>query len=168
MGGPPPPPRSSTAAALQRSRSEPGRVAAQGLRVERVEGISSARDQSAAEWRSGFALPIKVVAEGCGRRKIAGLGRTGWTGARLPELLVESSRPLKILARVALGNRPGDRDQPCSIEQGRAIVGLDRGMALLAGLPIALGGIDPPDDSTATEVAPGHTASLSNTCSPLT
>jgi hypothetical protein len=65
---------------------------------------------------------------------------------------VEASGALKELRRVAIRDGSWDRDQRGAVEQRLPVIGLDRRVALRAGEPVALGGIDPPDDQRSAEV----------------
>ena len=60
------------------------------------------------------------------------LRRAGRTRARLPKLDVEPPRLVKVMARIALGHRPRDRDQRRAVEHGFAIVSLDSEVAVVA------------------------------------
>jgi hypothetical protein len=101
---------------------------------------------------------------GRGHGEAEGLsGWAGWTRSRLPELLVQPPRTLEELRRVSVRDRARNGDQRCAVEQGLAVIGLDRGVAFLAGVPLAPGRVHPLHDSAATEVATRHRSTVSNT-----
>jgi hypothetical protein len=76
---------------------------------------------------------------------------------------MEPASSLEELGRVSVGQRAGHRDQRGSVKQSLAVVSLDRGIALVAGRPIALGGIGPANQSRAAEVA-SHECECYRTC----
>jgi hypothetical protein len=85
----------------------------------------------------------------------------GWTRARLPEFDVQLASPFEEFVRVSLGQRSRNRDQRGAVEQCFPVVSDDRRVALLAGEPITLGGVDPLDDPGAAEIA-AHERTISN------
>jgi hypothetical protein len=72
----------------------------------------------------------------------------------LPELNVELPRPLAKSRRVAIRQRPRDRDQQRPAEQRLAVISLDGLPAFVAGLPDATRDrVTPPGSEAAAEVA---------------
>jgi hypothetical protein len=72
----------------------------------------------------------------------------------LPELDAQPPRPLSEPRRVAVGERPRDRDQDGAFEQRLAIIGLDGLAAVVARLPLPVGDrVGPSWPKAAAEVA---------------
>jgi hypothetical protein len=125
-----------------------------GRPLRRISGHSASMPRHAAVFYHAGAVRVQ-------RRELCGWA--GWTRSRLPELLVQPPRTLEEVRRVSVRDRARNGDQRCAVEQGLAVIGLDRGVAFLAGVPLAPGRVHPLHDSAATEVATRHRSTVSNT-----
>jgi hypothetical protein len=69
---------------------------------------------------------------------------------------MQPPRPFQELPRVSLRKRARYWNLRGAVEKSFSVVGLDGGVALIAGEPVALGGIDPLGDGASAEVTATH------------